>query len=216
MENPELLTAWAELQNRVELSTSVAVRRASEGELRRLRGRIARSPAVDVVLSILMTGIIGNFVADHLDAFSTSPIALLPAVILFLFAVGVLNAGIRQLILGSTLDNYAAPVMEAQASLAALRKLRVRSTQWIFSAALALWVLFPILLGQMLINVKFIYALSPAWIGGNVAFGVAMLPVVDWFMRKSRFAGSLRDAITGRDIAEAEALLKEVEKFQAA
>jgi hypothetical protein len=155
---------------------------------------------------------IGNFIADHFKGLMNDPITALPAIVLFIFSILLINLGVRQLILLSDLD-YAKPIVETQVKLAMLRKLRLKTTQWTFILALPTWFIFPIMLGQMLIGVNFIKAISPVWMFANVAFGVAMIPLVNWVMKKSRYSQTLQDTIVGKNIVEAESFVHEIRTF---
>ena len=76
------------------------------------------------------------------------------------------------------------------------------------------WVIFPLLLGQMLVGVNFISSVPTAWILANIVFALAMIPIILWIVRRSRFAGSLQDAIVGKHILEAENFLQDIQSFK--
>lgn len=216
MEQQELLTAWNDLQIRVEKYASRQVdleRQVNQTRSNRVRTRATWSLAWDTAVAGLTLLATGNFAADHFAELVAMPAAALPALVLFVLAVWHLNLAIRQLLLVGGLD-YSKPVVEAQVTLAKLRKLRFQATRWTFLCALPVWVAFPILLGQWAINVKLIFAISPAWIIGNVLFGLAMAPVINWMMVKSQYAQSLQDTIAGKDILEAEEFLSQIEEFR--
>ena len=218
MEQQEMLTAWKELQTRVETLSARQAATQSQFNESLMKSKINRtkwSPVGDLAMASIATVVIGSFVADNIKALLEAPITALPAIILFVCSILLINVSVRQLILASGLD-YSKSIVETQVQLAKLRKLRVRSTQWTFICALPFWVLFPILLGQILISPKIMMALNPAWVVGNIIVGLVLALGVNWILKKSRFALTLDRAIAGKDILEAQAFLKDIGEFKAA
>ena len=156
MEIQEMMSAFSALETRVEKAVSQQSElrnQLHESSLKSMRGKTQRSPALDIVVAGLALIATGGFVADNLNDLQLAPATAGPALIVFALSIFTINVSVRQLILSSELD-YAKPMVETQLILAKLRKLRVRSTQWIFVSAFALWFVFPILLGQMLMGAK--------------------------------------------------------------
>lgn len=218
MEKTEMLTAWNDLQSRVELSLQLQTKTLDNKnvlEMSRMKNRLHRSPILDLVIASITAIAMGNFFASNIKDLLAAPLTALPAALIFALGIFYINISIRQLILSSDLD-YAKPIADAQTTLAELRKLRVRSTQWAFIGGFSVWFVFPIVLAQMLLGSKVLLAINPAWLVGNIAIGLLAIPVIDWFMKKSRFARSLQDEFAGKDIVEAESFLKEIEAFKQA
>lgn len=122
--------------------------------------------------------------------------------------------------------DFSAPVLELQKRLAALRAERARMFQWAFlTGQLLWWIPFVIVLfwGVLGVNLYAASAFMPTFIAWNIAVGVALIPVL-WLA--SRWAGpwlanstigrSMVDAVTGRDLAEAQALAARLARFEAA
>ena len=217
MEIQELSSAFAALETRVEKTVSQQSDlkyQLNASKLKSIKGKTQRSPAWDIVVACLALIVTGGFVAGNLNELQRSPLTAIPAMIVYALCIFTINVSVRQLILSSELD-YAKPMVEAQLILAKLRKLRVRSTQWIFVSAFVLWFVFPILLGQMLIGPKFMLAMNPAWIVGNIFFGLFMVPVINWIMMKSKYSKSIQDELTGKDVREAEEFVNQIIEFQA-
>ncbi|MEI7985725.1 MAG: hypothetical protein WCI55_08860 [Armatimonadota bacterium] len=217
MEIQELSSAFAALETRVEKTVSQQSDlkyQLNASKLKSIKGKTQRSPAWDIVVAGLALIVTGGFVAGNLNELQRSPITAIPAMIVYALCILTINVSARQLILSSELD-YSKPMVETQLILAKLRKLRVRSTQWIFVSAFVLWLVFPILLGQMLISPKFMLAMNPAWIVGNIIFGLLMVPVIDWIMIKSKYSNSIQDELAGKDVREAEEFVKQIREFQA-
>ena len=217
MEIQELSSAFAALETRVEKTVSQQndlSYQLNATKLKSIKGKMQWSPAWDIVVAGLALTVTGGFVAGNLNELQQSPITVMPAMIVYALGIFTINLSVRQLILSSELD-YAKPMVETQLILAKLRKLRVRSTQWIFVSAFALWFVFPILLGQMLMGAKFMLAMNPAWIVANIVFGLAMVPAINWVMAKSKYARSIQDEFAGRDVREAEEFICLIQEFQA-
>ncbi len=218
MEIQELSSAFTALETRVEKTVSQQNdlrSQLNESNLKTIKGKTQRSPAWDIVSAGLVLIVTGGYVAGNLNELERSPITAIPAMIVYALCIFTINVSARQLILSSELD-YAKPMVETQLILAKLRKLRVRSTQWIFVSVFALWFVFPILLGQMLISPKFMLAMNPAWIVGNIIFGLLMAPVINWIMMRSKYSKSIQDEFAGKDVSEAEEFMNQIREFQAA
>ncbi|MBX3117925.1 MAG: hypothetical protein KF784_02595 [Fimbriimonadaceae bacterium] len=217
MERQEMLNAWSELQARVEKCTAQQTRlqeQLQQSKTVSIRRRTQRSPIWDLIVAGVTAIAVGGFMAGNIQELLAAPAAGLPAIAVFAFAIYLIHVSVRQLILSSELD-FSKAVTETQTQLTKLRKLRLQATQWTFILALPLWFVFPILLGQMLIGAELIFALHPAWLFGNVVFGLAMIPPIYWVMKKSKYAQFLQDTIVGKEVAEAEGFLREIEAFRA-
>jgi hypothetical protein len=217
MKDEELATAWNALQSRVERTTTALAdtqRRLDRSEMETHRNRLGQQPVWEISLAALTLLFVGSFAANHLRELLDRPLAAIPAAVLGALAIVQIHLGVRHLIVASGLD-LGRPILETQEKLAELRKLRVRVTQWIFAAALPVWVVFPLLLGQAVFGVEFVFKVSPAWIVANVLFGLAMVPVIDWAMKRSQFATSLQDGLAGRELLAAGAFLREIRSFRA-
>jgi hypothetical protein len=217
MEIQELSSAFAALETRVEKTVSQQNdlrSQLNESKLKTIKGKTQRSPAWDIVSAGLVLIVTGGYVAGNLNELERSPITAIPAMIVYALCIFTINVSVRQLILSSELD-YAGPMVKTQLILAKLRKLRVRSTQWIFVSAFALWFVFPVLLGQMLISPKFMLVMNPAWIVGNIIFGLLMVPVINWITMKSNYSKSIQDELAGKDVREAEEFMSQLREFQA-
>ena len=217
MEQKEMLMAWKELQSRVEKITALQIEsqgKVRQSEMRAVQNRTRLSPVNNLIAAGVSCLVTGGFIADHFTTVIEAPVSALPAVNIIAFSILLTNLSVRQLILSYQLD-YASPIVETQTQLAKLRKLRLQSTQLVFVLALPTWFIFPILFGQMAFGVRFINAISPTWILANIAFGIAMIPVLDWVLKRSRYADSLQDMIVGKNIVEAESFLRELSEFKA-
>lgn len=217
MEIQEMMSAFSALETRVEKAVSQQSElrnQLHESSLKSMKAKTQRSPALDIVVAGLALIATGGFVADNLNDLQLAPATAGPALIVFALSIFTINVSVRQLILSSELD-YAKPMVETQLVLAKLRKLRVRSTQLIFISVFALWFIFPILLGQMIVGAKFMLAINPTWIAANIIFGLLMVPVINWIMLKSKYSKSIQDELAGKDVREAEEFVNQIREFQA-
>ncbi len=217
MEIQELSSAFAALETRVEKTVSHQndlTYQLNASKLKSIKGKTQWSPAWDIVVAGVALIVTGGFIAGNFNELQQSPMTAIPALIVYALCILTINVSVRQLILSSDLD-YSKPMVETQLILAKLRKLRVRSTQWIFVSAFVLWFVFPILLGQMLISPKFMLAMNPAWIVGNIIFGLFMVPVINWILMKSKYSKSIQDELAGKDVREAEEFMSQLREFQA-
>ena len=187
--------------------------RIKQYETRTLQKRTRWSPIWDIVAAAILFLFTGNFVADNFQELLAFPAAAVPAALVFAFGLLSINLAVRQLILLYEFD-YSKPILETQVQLAKLRKLRLRATQNMFVFGFSVWLMFPLLFGQMAAGVNFIKAVPAVWILANIAFSLAMMPVIFWFAKKSRFARSLQNSIVGKDILEAESFLRAIQEFK--
>lgn len=220
MENQNLLAAWNEMQTRVETCIALQLEardREVAAKQSKLRKRARWSPVLDIVVSGLALLLTGGYAAAHIQALLATPWLALPTLLVYAIGILQINMAVRQLIALSDLD-YSKPVLETQACLAELRKLRFISTKWTLSAGIAFWFVPLILLWQMAAGPQVLLKLAEStgvsWLVGNAVFGLASGAGMLWFAAKSKFAPKLQDALVGKDILEAESFLKQIEAFR--
>ncbi|HKQ57316.1 MAG TPA: hypothetical protein VJY35_05575 [Candidatus Eisenbacteria bacterium] len=163
---------------------------------------------VELVLSALLVVALGGFVADHIR----EPRFVLPALVLDLAMIAMLGVCIHQLVALARID-FGTPVVALQRELERLRVLRIRVTQWTFVLAPLLWTPMLIVLLRA-VRVDAYAVLPAAWLAGNLAVGIAAIPVLLWVARRmaARFQGApwlqgLMDDIAGRSLIEARSFL---------
>lgn len=120
--------------------------------------------------------------------------------------------------------DFGAPVLQIQQRLATLRRERARVFQWAFLTGQVLWwtpFLVVVMRGLFGVNLYTASDFMPRFIAINLAVGVAVIPVLLWMARlvgprlaHSRAGRSFVDGIVGRDLAEAEALARSLERFE--
>lgn len=120
--------------------------------------------------------------------------------------------------------DFGAPVVQIQQRLASLRRERARVFQWAFLTGQVLWwtpFLVVVMRGLFGVNLYTLSDFMPRFIAINIAAGVALIPALLWVARvagprlaQSGAGRSLLDGIAGRDLAEADALARQLERFE--
>lgn len=144
---------------------------------------------------------------------------LVPALQLYLAALAGIAASAWQLARLRSLD-YAAPALELQRELARLCLVRTRVTQFTFLLAPLLWAPLSIVLARA-VGVDIYRAFGVAWVAGNAALGLAVIPLGIWAARRfgpslaqTSFGRSLADDIAGRSLTKALAELDALRRFE--
>ncbi|HEY6327454.1 MAG TPA: hypothetical protein VIW73_13200 [Candidatus Cybelea sp.] len=174
--------------------------------------RLKRGIVAELALNLVGLILIGSFAADH----AREPRFLIPAVALGAYAVGLLIAGVRQIVAVAGVD-YDEPVVTIQKRLEALRLLRVRTTLAVLLFAPLMWVPLLIVALRGFFGVD-AYAINPAWLGANVLFGLAVIPAAVFLARRYGerlgWMRGLTDAVAGRSLAGALDSLDSVRRFE--
>jgi hypothetical protein len=218
MEIHELKNLWEQSERRLAASLRLntlllqqANARKSEGSLQRLSRGILAELTVNLVGLVL----IGSFAADHVR----EPRFFIPALTLGAYAIGLLIAAVRQMVMIAGVD-YDEPVVAIQKRLEALRLLRARTTLAVLLFAPLMWVPLLIVALRGFFGVD-AYALNAAWLAANVLFGLAVIPVAVFLARRfgdrlkrMGFMRGLADAIAGRSLAAALDSLDAVRRFE--
>jgi hypothetical protein len=217
MELDDLKTAWRELDRRLDDHRALNLRVLRELKLDKTRSalrRLAAGPLAELFLNAFGALLVGSFLANHL----TTARYAIPALVLQAAVLLLLAADLRQLVRIARID-WAAPVVQIQRDLAALRAERIRTTQVTFLAAPLLWTPFVIVAAQGLLGFD-LYLLGSAVIAANLAFGLAVIPLGLWIARhlgrrlSPSFLRSLADDVAGRSLAVAQGHLEEIARFE--
>jgi serine/threonine-protein kinase len=219
MELDDLKTAWRELDQRLERHNALNWRLVQE--LKRDRTQSALRPLTRLLVYELLSGIVaallvGAFLGEHFR----DPWYAIPAIVLHVVAVFTIGVAIWQLAWLGRID-YSAPVVAIQHDLAQLGTMRIRTTRWLLLLAPLLWTPLAIVAAQGLFGFDVYQEFGLAWVGANLAFGLAMIPLAIGITRRlaGRFAGSqwleqLTDSIAGRSLAAARERLVEIAHFE--
>lgn len=219
MELEELKAAWQTANDRLDGMESAQKRVLKSIQDERTRTAAAglrREPVFELVVAGLALLWTGNFLATNFSKILADPVAAVPAGLVHVLAIVTIGLSVRQLMMVSNLD-YSRPIVEAQAKIAAVRALRVRSTQSMILIGLGLWVVFPMAAGQALFGLNFVHSVNALWVMANLAFGLltgtAFVIVAKRFKGRSAFLASIDNLMAGTEIARAQKLLVEAEAF---
>jgi len=218
VEIQELKDLWARSERRLTASMRLNVLLLEQANLRKTDGslqRLSRGIVAELILNFLGLVLIGSFAADNVR----EPRFLVPAVLLGAYAVGLLIAGVCQIVAIAGVD-FDEPVVAIQKRLEALRLLRVRTTLGVLLFAPLMWVPLLIVALRGLFGVD-AYAAGVAWLAANVAFGLAIIPVAIFIarrygdrLRRTGLMRGLTDAIAGRSLAAALESLDAIQRFE--
>jgi RNA polymerase sigma factor (sigma-70 family) len=218
-QNDDRLDLIRELIERLEASMHLNLLLLTQWNLRKtdtsLR-RLKRGLTVELVVSTIAVGVLAYFGYRHVQ----EPRFLIPAVLLYLYALSYLVAVARQLAQVAGID-YDEPVVAIQKKLEELRLARVCTMLWTLLFAPLMWL--PIFIVGMLVcfGVDVYEYANAAWLAGNVLFGLAVIPLAIFLARRygPRLRGSttmrrLADAIAGQTLSAALASLDSIRRFE--
>jgi len=215
----ELKRQWEACDARLTESIRLNARLLRESCLRRSRDSLrwlSVGVIAELVLAVPLLIVLGSYIADRISA----PRFLIPALSLHLSVILLAAFGVHQLVALRGID-YAAPVLVIQRRLETLRRQRIRVTQWTFIMAPLLWTPLLIVTLDGMIRVDAYTTLDPAWLAGNLLFGLAAIPALLWAAR--RFAGRfghlpwvqrLMDDVAGKSLTEATAFLEQIDSVE--
>jgi hypothetical protein len=215
----ELKDQWTSQNEKLEKSlrlNAALLRESASGKTRGALSGLARAIWIELVINFVALLLLGSFIADHVS----EPRFLVPAVVLHLFAIGLIVAAVRQLAALAQID-FDAPILLSQKKLESLRIQRIRATKWILILAPLLWTPLFIVALKGFLGVD-AYAVFPAaWLLMNLIAGAGLIPLLLWISK--RFAGRFGDSpfvqqlmndIAGRNLAAAQAHLDRLSNFE--
>ena len=203
------------LDARLRLNPMV-IQMATLGRAETALRRLSRLVWIEVLPNGVVLLWLGSFLARHL----TEMKYLAPALVLHLFVIGQVGAGVWQLVELHRVD-FLDSLVQAQTRLGRLRALRVRLTMGTFLVAPLLWTPLLIVGFKGFLGVNAYAAFPGSWLLGNFLFGVAFILVGFWLARRyaERVGRSplvqrfLRD-LAGTNLVAAEGFLKTLARFE--
>lgn len=214
-ENPDELRAmWAEHDQKLETSIRLNRRLLRENYARRAQFAMWRLAAMLGAGSLMMVGVIvwlGAFIRDNLGM----PQFVWPAVFLDILAIGALACLNFQIALALKTD-YDQPVAVVQKRLVMLRKVRVRYAQGILLSMTLTWTPVFIVAMKAFLGIDVWHSFSRIWLLANILFGLAVVPVGIWILRKlsARLSERFRDELAGRNLTAASKFLADLARFE--
>jgi len=219
MELDEIKGLWMESNRKLEASMKLNTLLLGQWNLRKAAtslNRLKRGITFELIVNAIPVFLLGLFAADHVR----EPQYLIPAVVLDVYAIGILIAGARQLAQLSAID-YGEPVVAIQKKLEELRVSRIRTTLGILLFAPLMWL--PILIVGLrgIFGVDVYAAATPAWLAGNLLFGLAVIALSIFIAKRygARLGRAtamrrLADAIAGNSLTEARDTLDTIRRFE--
>ena len=215
----DLRDQWMAQNQKLEKSLRLTAAPLRESVSRKASGalsRLSRSIWIELLFNFVAVFLLGSFIADHIREMQF----LAPAIVLDLFAIGLIFAGVRQLAALGQVD-FDAPILVTQTKLEALGIQRIRATKWILLLAPLLWTPLFIVALKGLFGVD-AYAVFPvAWLLMNLLVGVGLIPLMLWISKRladrfgaSPFVQQLMNDIAGRNLTAAKAYLDRLSNFE--
>lgn len=219
MELDDLKGAWTELDRRLERVEHIVIadrttRRFSAA--RRVMGWLGAWQTIQALTWIVVIA----FVAPYWIAHRHVPHLLIAGLALHLYGIVSIGTAILQLlVIGRTW--HTAPVVTFQKRIAALGRLRIICNLALMLPWWVLWVAV-LMIGVEALSGIDIYAHQPAWILGNIAFGLVALAVCLWLARRvadrpsasrPKWMQGIVDDLAGKSLRRVARDLDEVEAF---
>jgi len=187
------------------------------GTRRALRG-LSMGLRFEMVALAVVVVLLGSFAADHVH----EPASFVSALSLWAYGLAILIGNVRQLVAVRSID-FDEPVVAIQLRIEQLRLQRAKIVGWLLLFGPLLWLPAAAVVLRSVFGIDLYANASPAWIAGNVLFGVAVIPVCIWIARAfgNQLGGSpamrsLIDAIAGHNVTAALESLEAVRRFEQA
>lgn len=219
MDIEALQARWQQYDRKLDASIRLnarVVRELSMNHVGSALRRLSRSIAIELLINLGGLIWLGSYAAERLK----EPCYLAPAAALALFALWLNISCAVQLARLGRID-YSAPVLAIQKQLEALRIHRLGEIKWVLMLAPLLWTpLFIVgLNGLFGLDAYALFGLG--WLGANLLFGVAAIPLLRWLAQKysGRAANTpllqrlLRD-LAGQNLSAARDALAQLAEFE--
>jgi hypothetical protein len=216
MELDEMKNAWLALDRRLERQEALNVHTFREGRLDRLRASLKPmlvGRIVQIVAGALLALTFAPFWVRHLD----TPHLVVIGASLHAYALMLIIGGARDIYLIQRID-YAAPVLQIQQRLTALRAWLLKSAPVFGAIGCFIWIPFVLWAFVVLFGAD-VYAHAPEVVWWFAASGVlclaAMLLVLRWVRHpgRSKWAAMLERSVVGNSVYKAQRFLDEITAF---
>jgi hypothetical protein len=215
MELDDLKSAWTELER-----AEAPARPSFDPRIKRTRTglhRVAWMLCFELASNALAALMLGSFLSAHWR----TPRFVIPALVLQEYALLTVVITAIQLALLARVD-LAAPVVTLQRRVARLTTVRLWTTFALLVLSPMLWAPLSIVLAKGLLGLDVFQAFGARWVWGNLAAGLAVIPLGLWIARRmarrvdraGRLPGWV-DLLTGRSLAEARRDADELARFAA-
>jgi hypothetical protein len=219
MELDELKLAWHSLDAKVDAAHRMHV--ATVRELKMERAHSALRPLALLIILELSLAIVallwlGGFLAQYWNVARYA----IPGAALHICAILTLVNAVYQLTIVGQID-FSGPVVGAQSMLTKLTAQRARAARCQLLLAALLWTPFAIVVARGLLGFDVYRVFGWSWINVNLAFGVAMIPLLSWIARRfgdrlqqAGFVKRMSDHIAGRSLQTSMRVLEEIAAFE--
>jgi hypothetical protein len=199
---------WQESNRRLEAGMRLNTLLFAQSNLHRVDSSLKEfKRGITLELAINLAGVfaLGWFAAHYVR----EPRFLIPAILLDVYAIALVAAGVRRLVELGKVD-YDEPVVATAERLQRLRLSRVRTTMWTLLFGPLMWVPLLVVAARGFFGVDVYATTSPAWLASSVLFGLAVIPA--GILGARRFGPrltrqsvmrSLADEVAGRSLARA-------------
>ena len=212
----DLKSAWQTLNRNLERQHALALHQFREDKLTRFRSGfrpLVIGQIIQIIGGVLLAVCGGSFWVDH---FGVAHL-MIYGISVHLYGIMLIVFAARDLFLIKQFD-HAAPVLDLQKQIAALREWHVRAGLWFSVTGCFIWI--PLLL--MIFNGlgADVWNRNPAVVGWFFVSAVVCLAFIYALVAIARrpgnkkFAKSLADSSAGRSVRHAQSLLKEIERFE--
>lgn len=217
MELDDLKGAWKALERQLERGNALQLQQLRDRKLDGLRRGLSPlcwGQALQIAFGAAIVLASVAFWGRHGD----EPAMLATGVVMHAYGVATIAAGGITLGLVGRID-YAAPVVQIQKRLAALRRFYVISGLCVGLPWASLWVLVLVMLARAA-GVD-LYARAPGFVFGSLAVGAALIAALVGLHRWARdprrpeLARRIDEGTSGRSLRRAQAILEEVRRFEA-
>lgn len=170
----------------------------------------------ELVANVAGVALVGWFIGNN----AAQVKFLLPALVLDVYAVGLVIAMARQLAMLGSVD-FGEPVAIVQQRLQQLRLLRIRTTLGTLLFAPLMWFPLLVVAAKGMFDGD-VYAAGALWVVANVLFGLAVIPAAIWLakrygqrLQQSSALRALADEVAGRSLTAALRDLRTLREFTA-
>jgi hypothetical protein len=218
MELDELKGAWQALERKLDRQHALELHNFRSGRLAHARSGLRPLIAGQVVQAALGVGLMALFAPYWVRHWGEWHLVVYGAS-LHLYGLMLMLLAARDLVHIARID-YAAPVLEIQKQLAALRAQRIRSGPAFAISGCFAWIPLVLVIFQSLGADVWLH--KPAVVGWFVVSGV-VTALFTWALlawvrlpRNARMRQSLDDDAAGRSVTRAQAVLDEIARFEQA
>lgn len=215
----ELRELWARNDDKLDRALSLnetLLRTLTADRAKSALAGLERTAIIEACLGGVATILTGIFLANHVDALRYFSLG----VAVLVYAVALTAMATRRLVLLGRVD-FCGSVTSIQRAIESIKLSQYRAFKVALLGGILLWAPIPILMVKGFLGVDLLAELDNAWLLSNIALGVLLIFVGQWWSRRyveredtAPFARKLIDALSGRDLERASSFLRELASFE--